>query len=226
MIITIDGPAGSGKSTAARNLAAALGVSFLDSGATYRALTLLAMRSATDLGDAQALVKLAGTMDLSMEPKDGAVRVRLGDEDVSEAIRSEAVSENTGAVAGSPPVREILVALQRKMGAELGDFVTEGRDQGTVVFPRADLKFFIQADPNARAERRCEQLRAAGQEGELQKVLDGITRRDQRDEGRKVAPLKIPPGAIRIDTTDNTIPETLEELLGHIPDHLTGEARE
>ena len=213
MIVTIDGPAGSGKSTAARNLAGKLDIAFLDTGATYRATTLKALREGADLEDEAELTEIARRMDLEMRPHCDGVHVFLDGRDVTDEIRSAEVTDNTHYVARSAGVREILVELQRRLGAQLGDFVAEGRDQGSVVFPDADFKFFLAASPEVRARRRHAEMVEAGQDVTYDDVLRGIVRRDGRDRNRSVAPLVKPPGAVEIDTTDNTIEQTTEELL-------------
>jgi len=216
MIITIDGPAGSGKSTAARNLARALGVAYLDTGATYRAVTLKAILELPDLSDGNALAEIARKADIKLLPLPEGLMVFLDGRDVSREIRSEKVSDSVHFVADSPEVRRVLVELQRKIGAELGDFVTEGRDQGTVVFPDADMKFFLDARPEERARRRADELQAGGQKASYEKTLRSIEQRDGKDRSRAVAPLATPAGAIVIDTTDNTIEQTLRQLIRHV----------
>ncbi|MBS3735196.1 MAG: (d)CMP kinase [Phycisphaerae bacterium] len=224
MVITIDGPAGSGKSTAARNLARALGIAYLDTGATYRAVTLKALREGVDLEDADALADAAGRARIHLSPEPAATRVWLDGEDVSETIRSEAVSEKSYYPARSPQVREVLVALQRRIGAELGSFVAEGRDQGTVVFPDADVKFYLVADASERAKRRCAELRARGESCNEQKVRTAIERRDRRDRTRDVAPLIKPDGAIEVDTTDRDVAAMDAALLAHVRERLDKDA--
>jgi len=216
MIVTIDGPAGSGKSTAARELAKALGVAFLDTGATYRAVTLKALRQGVNLADEAALAEIARQMDIRVVPTDQRVGVVLDGQDVSREIRSEEVSANAHYAARSPAVREVLVDLQRRLGRQLGSFVTEGRDQGSVVFPKADAKFYLDARPEVRARRRCDELRADGEPADYERVLESILRRDQRDSQRAVAPLVRPAGAIVVDTSDNTIEQTAAVLLEHV----------
>lgn len=216
MVITIDGPAGSGKSTAAKELAKALGIAFLDTGATYRAVTLKALRLGVNLGDEVALAEVARTADIALASDAGRLRVLLDGQDVTGEIRSEQVSQNASRVATSPAVRGVLVELQRRIGRQLGSFVTEGRDQGSVVFPEANVKFFITARPEERARRRQGDLTAAGQTAELGDVLDAMRQRDHRDETRAAAPLVKPQGAIEIDTTEHSIEETRAILLRHV----------
>jgi len=216
MVITIDGPAGAGKSTAARRLASALGISFLDTGATYRAATFRAMRAGDDLSDAGKLLEHARAMDLELTPRPDGLHVMLDGRDVSDEIRTEDVSRNARHAAGAPPVREVLVKLQRRIGRQLGDFVTEGRDQGTVVFPDADVKFYLDASPRQRARRRCDELVQRGEKVDFDAVLQAICARDESDAGRSVGPLRVPDGAVRVDTTDKTIEEMVAELLQHV----------
>jgi cytidylate kinase len=213
MIITIDGPAGSGKSTVARELAKALGIAFLDTGATYRAATLKAMREGVNLQDAAALTTMARAAKIEVIPQESISRVMLDGQDVTDDIRSHAVTENAHFIADSPPVREVLVALQRQLGAALGSFVAEGRDQGSVVFPQADFKFYLDASPAVRAQRRHRELCAAGETVELDDVLRSIEQRDRRDSTRPVAPLIQPPGAIVIDTSEMNIDQVTAKLL-------------
>jgi len=216
MIITIDGPAGSGKSTVARGLAAQLGIAYLDTGATYRAMTLKAMRSNVDLQDETSLAPLANKTDIQLVPRSDGVEVILDGQDVSQNIRSTEVSDNSHHIARSPAVREVLVALQRRLGHALGEFVAEGRDQGSVVFPDADVKFYLDASPQVRAMRRYRELMAAGQEVDYVQVLQGIIKRDGQDKTRSVAPLVRPEGAIMLDTSDMTIDEVIDELIRHV----------
>jgi len=215
MIITIDGPAGSGKSTATRKLAARLGIAYLDTGAMYRAVTLKALRTRTNLEDAQALARLARTADIRLECSPTHMRVLLDGADVSEAIREIAVDRATGHVARVPAVREVLVAKQRQIGRQLGSLVTEGRDQGSVVFPDADVKFFLDAKIEKRAERRYHEMLADGQDVRYEQVLESLKLRDGNDASRW-APLLVPGGAIRIDTTDMTITQVVDLLESHV----------
>ena len=216
MIITIDGPAGVGKSTAAKRLARRLGLSYLDTGATYRAATLRAMRAGIDLGDVDAMMTVVGACDIQLNPTDEGLVALLDGEDVSDAIRSPAVTSNVHFLADSPPVREILVRLQRRLGAALGSFVAEGRDQGSVVFPNADIKFFLDADPAVRARRRHDELADSGRATAYDQVLADVIQRDDRDRNRAVGPLVRPDDAVDIDTSSKTIEQVLAELLSSV----------
>jgi len=220
MIITIDGPAGSGKSTAARQLAKALGVAYLDTGATYRAVTLAALRSRVDLADEDALVALAHRLDVRFGPGDDRPAVIVNGEDVSGEIRSAVVTDNAHYVARAPGVRDVLVAMQRRIGLQLADetggVVAEGRDQGSVVFPAADMKFYLDAAPEVRARRRYDEMAAAGEDVTYEAVLSAVVTRDGRDRSRAVAPLVKPDGAIEIDTTGMGVEQVTAALLGRV----------
>jgi len=216
MIITIDGPAGVGKSTAAGELAGALGIARLDTGATYRAVTLKALRCGVDMQDEAALAEIAAGADIRLVTGAGPLRVLLDGQDVSKPIRSQEVSDSSHLIARSPAVRKVLVQLQRTIGARLGDFVAEGRDQGSVVFPQADVKFYLDASPDVRATRRCQEMRGRGEDADYRQVLRAIIERDERDRSRPVAPLVKPAGAVVIDTSDMSIEQVTAELLKHV----------
>jgi len=216
MIVTIDGPAGSGKSTAARELARVLGLAYLDTGATYRATTLKALRKKVDLENPAALAALARKMDLRLIPDEQGLRVELDGQDVSETIRSAEVTDNAHYIADAPEVRRVLVALQREIGAELGDFVAEGRDQGSVVFPQADVKFYLDATADVRARRRYDEMAARGEQVDYQSILDAIIQRDRRDRTRTADPLVMPDGAVTIDTSDMTVAQMVEAMHTHV----------
>ena len=215
MIITIDGPAGSGKSTAARKLAAAMEIPYLDTGAMYRALAYLALREGVPLSDTEQLIRLAHGADMVLECGPTHVRVKVNGHDVSEAIRSLAVSQATSPIARTQGVRDVLVEKQRQIGRKLGSFVTEGRDQGSVVFPEADVKFVLDADINKRAERRLVELTADGEDAVLDVVRAGLEARDTND-AVQWAPLLEPGAAIHIDTTHMTIAQVVERLIACI----------
>ncbi len=215
MIITIDGPAGSGKSTAARKLAAKLGVPYLDTGAMYRAIAWAALQDAVRLKDGAALVDVAKAADIQLDCGPTHTRVTLNGTDVSEAIRTMAVNQATNFVARVQPIREILVEKQRDIGMALGSLVSEGRDQGSVVFPNADLKFFLDATIERRAMRRYQELVADGEEASYEMIMENLQTRDGND-CRQWAPLLEPESAIRIDTTEMTIHEVVERLLEEV----------
>lgn len=213
MIITIDGPAGSGKSTAARKLAARLGIPYLDTGAMYRVVTLAALEAEIDWRDEAAKTALASAADFELDCGPTHVRVSLHGRDVSEEIRSMRVNEHTRFMANSPGVRGVLVERQRDIGRRLGSLVTEGRDQGSVVFPDADFKFFMDASPEKRAQRRVIELQADGEDVTYEQVLQNLQERDRSDERRAVGPLVVPRNAVVIQTDQLSIPQVLERLL-------------
>jgi cytidylate kinase len=211
MIVTIDGSAGSGKSTAARKLAARLEWPYLDTGAMYRAIAHAAMERGVNFADAEALLNVARSIKLELDCGPTHTRVRVDGHDVSEVIRSMAVSNLTSVVARNQGVRNLLVDQQRALGRKLGSFVTEGRDQGSVVFPDAELKIVLEASIEKRAERRHQEMHAEGEEVELQEVLDNLRRRDKVDS-KQWAPLLAPGSATLIDTSDMTIHDVVERL--------------
>ena len=207
MIVTIDGPAGAGKSSAARALARRLGFEFLDTGAMYRAVTLAALRAGCNLRDEEALTRLVASLHLEVHGE----RVFLGGEDVTGAIRTLAVTAGTGAVADSPVVRRHLVQLQRAAGAGR-DVVTEGRDQGTVVFPQAGCKFFLVADEAERARRRHREMLNRGETATLDEVLQAQQERDRRDRARDIAPMVPAEDAVILDTTGLLLAQVVERM--------------
>jgi cytidylate kinase len=207
MIVTIDGPAGSGKSTAARSLAERLGFAFLDTGAMYRAVALQALTLALDLGDAEGVARVAREMEIEAL---GPV-VRVDGRDVTAAIRSPEVTSAASLVAAIPDVRAALVRLQRQ-AAEGRDVVSEGRDQGTVVFPNAQCKFYLNADADERARRRLLELQATGEQIAFEDLLKQILERDTRDKTRDTAPLRPADDALRIDTSHLSADETVSRM--------------
>lgn len=211
MIITIDGPAGSGKSTAARKLAAVLEIPYLDTGAMYRAITFKALETGTPLDDSAALIELARATRIELDCGPTYVRVIMDGHDVSEAIRSMRVSAHTNCIARVPGVRQVLVEKQREIGQQIGSLVTEGRDQGSVVFPDADFKFLVDADDEKRAQRRYADLVADGEEIKFEDVLENLRSRDNNDR-LQWAPLLQSGRAILIDTSHMSIAEVVDRM--------------
>ena len=211
MIITIDGPAGSGKSTVARKLAALLGIPYLDTGAMYRAVTLKALESGAPLDQPEALIEVARGADIQLDCGPTYVRVVMDGHDVSEAIRSLRVSQHTNPIASNPGIRRILVDKQRLIGRKLGSLVTEGRDQGSVVFPDADLRVLLDASDVKRAERRFMEMSADGEDVNMETILANIRNRDGNDQVQW-EPLLRDPAVVRIDTTHMSIADVVDRL--------------
>jgi len=220
MIVTIDGPAGAGKSSAARTLARRLGFEFLDTGAMYRAVTLAALRAGLDLSDQEMLATLMARFQLEM-PAD---RVLLNGEDVTEAIRTAHVTAASGTVASSPVVRRRLVELQRAMTAGR-DMVCEGRDQGTVVFPEAACKFFLVADPEERARRRQREMLRRGESMAWDELLSAQQARDERDAARALGPMVPAQDAILLDSTRLTLEEVVSRMEEEVRRRLQSKVR-
>lgn len=210
LVIAIDGPAGSGKSTIAARLAKKLGYVNLESGAMYRALALKAMERQVSLDDGEALRQLANGTVIELEPRGEGNRVRLDGCDVSQRIRDADVTAAASRVSIHPQVREVMVKRQRALGLG-GGVVMEGRDIGTAVFPNADVKIFLDADENVRAERRVVQsgLRSAE---DTQRVIAELAARDRRDRTRSASPLVAAPDAVHVDTTHKSIDEVVAEV--------------
>jgi cytidylate kinase len=209
MIVAIDGPAGSGKSTVARKLAARLGFRYLDSGALYRAVTLAALDQGVDLDSGPRLGELAAGLGVTLEPDR---RVLLGRRDVTEEIRSERVSASVSKVSAHGEVRAAMLSMQRAAAAR-GDLVCEGRDMGTVVFPGAEVKVFLEADVGVRAERRRSELLAKGEALSHEELVSRLAERDRQDATRMHAPLKRIAGQVLVDTSNMTIDEVVERLV-------------
>jgi CMP/dCMP kinase len=212
LIIAIDGPAGSGKSTIAARLAKKLGYVNLESGAMYRALALKAMEQHVPLDDSDGLRKLAENTVIQLEPYGEGNRVVLDGRDVSQRIREADVTASSSQVSLHPAVRQFMVARQRELGKD-GGVVMEGRDIGTAVFPNADVKVFLGADANIRAERRLRQNGSSSNQGREQ-VLAELAARDERDRTRSASPLVAAPDAVHIDTTHKSIDEVVAEVEG------------
>jgi cytidylate kinase len=222
-IVTIDGPSGVGKSTLSRKVAAALGYIYLDTGAMYRAVGLCLQRLQIDLTDEQAVESILAGMDLQLLPaeqEDGDVGVVVNGEDVSRAIRTPEAGMLASRVSAIPAVRKRLTEMQQALGQQ-GKIVAEGRDTGTVVFPDARWKFYLEADLEERACRRVAQLRSTGQEVDAQELLAMIAKRDRDDQERKIAPLQKADDAFSIDTTSIDIDEVCIKMLEVIREKRT-----
>ncbi|UCD65219.1 MAG: (d)CMP kinase [Candidatus Zixiibacteriota bacterium] len=214
-MIAIDGPAGSGKSTTARMLAARLGYIYIDTGGMYRALTHLALKTGVPLGDGTALAAVATKVAIEFCTEADVNRVFINGEDVTEAIRSPEVTRHVSEVSAHREVREAMVAKQREMGKR-GSIVAEGRDTATVVFTDADIKIYLNASVKERAGRRLLDMTKMGVSTTLEEQIADIKRRDDYDSNRKHSPLKKAVGAVTVDTTDMTIDGQVEYILSLI----------
>jgi cytidylate kinase len=210
IVITIDGPAGAGKSTVGRHLARRLGYLYMDTGAMYRAVAVLAKeRSRENPLNEAVLSEICGALDLDMRPGSGGMRLVVNGRDLTEKIREPEISALASAVSTKAVVRRRLVEIQRRLGAA-GGIVADGRDMGTVVFPQAEVKFFLDARPDVRGERRYRELAAKGEKATLLEVSEQIIARDRNDKGRELAPLKPAADAILVDSTERTVEEVVE----------------
>lgn len=225
MIVTIDGPAGSGKSTAARELADRLGMPYLDTGAMYRAVALRAIEQGMDLEDGQALAELARQSDFELDFSGRQMRIRLDGRDVTKQVRSMQVTQATPYVARVLEVREVLVARQQQVGTRLGSLVAEGRDQGSKVFAHADIKFLLDATIERRADRRYAELQADGEQVSRQQVLEDMRKRDGTDSSQW-APLLEAGGVRPIDTTDMSIAQVVDMLEGKVRQHMVRQGKQ
>lgn len=212
MIITLDGPAGAGKSTVAKALAKRLGYRYLDTGAMYRALTWKALEEGVALDDEPGLTRLAETSNLELVPEPDRMRVVIDGRDVTEAIRDPRVSRTVSYVAKVAGVRDAMVKMQRRIGAG-GRLVAEGRDMATVVFPQAELKVYLNASPRERARRRCVDLADAGHPADIDALEREIAQRDHIDSTRDVAPLTLSAEHLEVATDNLTIDEVVDSIL-------------
>ncbi|MBN2644115.1 MAG: (d)CMP kinase [Desulfuromonadaceae bacterium] len=215
LIVAIDGPSGSGKSTLSRLLARELNYIHIDTGAMYRTVALAARRGGIAADDHESLGRLCTELTIHFERHDLQERVFLNGEDVSAVIRTPEMSLLTSRVSASPAVRTAMVELQRAMGLH-GGVVLEGRDIGTVVFPAAEVKFFLSASDQARGQRRYEELRAKGLDVSLEQTIAEVVERDRADQQRLLAPLRQPADAVVIDSTTMTIQQVLDLMLTEV----------
>ncbi len=220
--IAIDGPAGAGKSTIAREAAKQLGFIYVDTGALYRSIGLYALRKGIETTDANGVIGILPEIDVQLRYVDGAQRVILNGDDVSEAIRKPECSMAASNVSAIPDVRKFLLDLQQKMAAE-NDVIMDGRDIGTVILPNADVKIFLTATPEERANRRFKELVEKGENPDYDELLKEINQRDYNDSHREIAPLKQADDAILFDTTKLGKDEVVSELIRIIAEKLEGE---
>jgi len=217
-IVTIDGPAGVGKSTVSKGLAKLLGFTYLDTGAMYRAVAYACQKNGVNPADAAAVAELIQDLTIDLQPPAGTksdVRVYLNGQEISDFIRTPEMGMPASRVSAQPVVRRKLTDMQRQMGKK-GKIVAEGRDTGTVVFPQAAWKFYLDAKPEERARRRAEQLKTEGKPVDETEILAQLVKRDEDDRKRTIAPLKAAADAIIIDSTDTTAGNVIEQMLAHI----------
>ncbi|QIX50679.1 (d)CMP kinase [Rhodococcus sp. DMU1] len=212
LIVAMDGPSGTGKSTVSKRLARRLGAAYLDTGAMYRVATLHALRAGADLTDPAAIAAATASLPWSIGTDPEVEDIRLAGEDVSEIIRGGEVTGAVSAVSAVPAVRRALVAAQQSIGRDAGHIVVEGRDIGTVVFPDADVKIYLTASAEARAQRRNRQNITEGRGDDYEAVLAAVQRRDHLDSTRAVSPLRAADDAVVVDTSDMDIDEVIAAL--------------
>lgn len=225
VVVTIDGPAGAGKSSVAKQLARRLGYRLLDTGAIYRAVALTARERGVAWEDAAGCAAIARALDIRFDLDGEINRVWLGDRDATSAIRAPEISQGASRVSALPEVRGALLELQRRLGAG-GGVVVEGRDTGTVVFPAADAKFFLTASEEERARRRVAELAAAGTAVDYEVTLREIQQRDQRDASRDTAPMVPAPDAVLVDSSTQTLEEVVDSLARRVEDRARAATRD
>ena len=214
LVVAVDGPAGAGKSTVAKLCARELGYTYIDTGAMYRAVGLLARRALVDFGDSRALAELVAGLDFEFPWVGQELHTVVAGEDLSVEIRTPQAAMDASTVSTVSAVREALVALQRQMGAS-GGVVMEGRDIGTVVFPKADLKIFLTASPSVRATRRLAQMKERGQQGDMATIIEEIRKRDLQDSTRKISPLRPAEDAVELDSSELGV-DTVVAIVGRL----------
>ena len=219
-IITVDGPSGAGKGTLCYALAEKLGYALLDSGAIYRVTALAALQRKTDLTNESALAELARYLDIQFIPQNGEVNILLAGMNVSHLIRTQEVADAASKVAVFPEVRSALLQLQQDFAKNDG-LIADGRDMGTVVFPNAQVKLFLDASAEERAKRRYKQLQNKGINGNFEQILAEIKERDFRDRNREVAPLKPADDALLLDSTTLSIGEVIDQALAYIQEKVS-----
>jgi len=211
LVVTIDGPAGSGKSTVGKALAEKISYVYLDTGALYRAVAYRAHNEKIMPGDGAHLSKLCNEIVISLETRDGGLRIIIDGDDVTDKIRTEEIGLLASRISAVPIVRESLLSIQREVGSA-GGIVAEGRDMGTVVFPRADIKFYLVADVIERSRRRYDELIERGESVDFEEIYRGLLVRDEQDSGRSIAPLRAAEDAVIIDTTYRSIDEVVDTM--------------
>ena len=218
LLITIDGPAGAGKSTTARALASRLGYAYFDTGALYRAVAWVVRRTGIDCADAVAMEALLSSIDFHVSLEEGVTRIFIDNEDITAQLRSPEISRLASTVAALPHVRDRLLPIQARYRRE-GGIVTEGRDMGTRVFPEADVKFFLEADIKTRTTRRYQETVRAGHPETRRDIRRAIQERDANDRSRATAPLKPAADAVVIDSSSLTVDQVVENMMEWIPGH-------
>jgi cytidylate kinase len=215
LIIAIDGPAGSGKSTTAKIVAQRLGFLYIDTGAMYRAITYLAIRNKI-LDDRDKIVDMAGNSEIELDFTDGVTKIKINSEELTDNIRSVEVNENVSDVSKIEGLRKILVNKQREMGTKENGVVMEGRDIGTVVFPNADVKIFLTAIIDERAKRRAKEFAENGKHVPVNEIKSNLQNRDIIDSSRETSPLKIADDAVVVDTSNVTIEEQVDTIIAEV----------
>lgn len=218
LLITIDGPAGAGKTTVSRQLAGRLGYRYIDTGALYRGVAYVARRRGIGPRDDETLSRLLAVLELNFEPGESGQRLLADGEDITDLIRTPEISLLASAISARPLVRAYLLKVQRELGRQKAA-VFEGRDMGTVVFPEAEVKFFLSADEQTRAQRRFAEIQAKTGTS-LEEVERDMRRRDEQDSTRSLAPLKAADDAVRIDSTDLSIAQVVAQMLARVQQEL------